>query len=88
MSKVDGLRALREARYAANAATATSAARPPAAARRPAATVVKPAKAATSAAAVPADASAEDCGHRNMSGRGCTRPQGHSEKSHRYTPKA
>lgn len=25
------------------------------------------------------------CGHKNMSGRSCTRPHGHSEKSHRYS---
>jgi hypothetical protein len=25
------------------------------------------------------------CGHRNMSGRTCTREQGHPQKSHRYS---
>lgn len=24
------------------------------------------------------------CGHRNMSGKSCSRPSGHSEKNHRY----
>jgi hypothetical protein len=33
-----------------------------------------------------ADASAEElCGHRNMSGRTCTREKGHAAKSHRYS---
>ena len=35
---------------------------------------------------VVADASTEElCGHRNMSGRTCTREKGHAAKSHRYS---
>lgn len=26
----------------------------------------------------------EFCGHKNMQGSSCTRPQNHSEKNHRY----
>jgi len=26
----------------------------------------------------------ERCGHRNMGGKSCSRPAGHSEKNHRY----
>jgi hypothetical protein len=33
-----------------------------------------------------ADVAAEGlCGHRNMSGRTCTRETGHAQKSHRYS---
>ena len=47
---------------------------------------------AADAAAEGAPASASDepevaealCGHRNMSGKSCSRPSGHSEKNHRY----
>jgi hypothetical protein len=82
MSKMDALRAMREAKYAANAKR--SAAAPP----RSAATAKAPvapaaAKAASSPAAPAADESA--CGHRNMSGRTCTREAGHAAKSHRYS---
>jgi hypothetical protein len=82
MSKMDELRALREARYA----------RRPTAAPKPA---PKPAaKAAEKAAPEPrrtrpaAEATAPEvalCGHRAISGRTCTREQGHSAKSHRYS---
>lgn len=77
MSKMDALRAMREARYAQRAAT------PPAtkaAARRPA----EPA-AAPPPAADPGDAGVALCGHRAISGRSCTRELGHSAKSHRYS---
>ncbi len=59
MSKMDGLRAMREARYAS---TSARVARPTAAAPQQ-----------------------ELCGHRNMSGRTCTREHGHAAKSHRYS---
>ena len=45
----------------------------------------------TPAAATPIrrhfEASPEErlCGHRNMSGRSCTREHGHTAKSHRYS---
>lgn len=84
MSKMDNLRAMREAKYAdaqkrAGAAPARSAAKPPVAP----ATSTKRAAPATSAAA--AAETEELCGHRNMSGRTCTRERGHSAKSHRYS---
>ena len=86
MSKMDNLRAMREARHAemvkrAAAATTKPAARPPVAppaipARRRAA-AVEPASAEGGAGEV--------CGHRNMSGRTCTREHGHAAKTHRYS---
>ncbi len=36
-------------------------------------------------AGVDASTDEELCGHRNMSGRTCTRERGHSAKSHRYS---
>ncbi|WP_375424795.1 hypothetical protein [uncultured Friedmanniella sp.] len=96
MSKVDAQRAMREARYAQNRASgptrreAAAAAGTPAApaAAVPEATPItkpstKPARApkATPTAATP---EGELCGHKSMNGRACTRPAGHSEKSHRY----
>ena len=86
MSKMDNLRAMREARYAQAAARA---AKPTQAAR-----TAKPPTAPAPAAARPPTAAPEApegretealCGHRNMSGRTCTRDQGHAAKSHRYS---
>ena len=82
MSKVDAMRALREARHAAAAKGAPTAA--PAAARpstqaRPAARPPRPEPEAAAATDV--------CGHRNMSGRSCTREADHVKngtKNHRY----
>jgi hypothetical protein len=37
------------------------------------------------AAPEPISGAEELCGHRNMSGRTCTREQGHAAKSHRYS---
>ena len=99
MSKMDALRAMREARYAETTARAAknAAARPAAAkpAVAPPASVPVPAKAvpanAAPANAAPGsgvDAQADDdalCGHRNMSGRTCTREKAHAAKSHRYS---
>lgn len=98
MSKMDNLRAMREARYEQNA-TRTD--------RRPAAgratpPVAPPEDAAEKtsgkapgrttrkapAAKAPETAAGSDavlCGHRNMGGRSCTREQGHAAKSHRYS---
>jgi hypothetical protein len=76
MSKMDGLRAMREAKYAA---ARTGAAKP--APAGPAARKAAPAEPATAAPA----ADAGLCGHRNMGGRTCTREQGHAAKSHRYS---
>jgi hypothetical protein len=84
MSKMDGLRAMREAKYAANArrtATGGTSATRKAAPVAPPATAAKP-----SGRTAPAEAADTDlCGHRNMSGRTCTRERGHAAKSHRYS---
>ena len=61
MSKMDNLRAMREAKYA------------------------EAQKRAASAPAPEASTDEELCGHRNMSGRTCTRERGHAAKSHRYS---
>ena len=91
MSKMDNLRAMREAKYADAQKRAVGAPAKPAAARAP---VAPSAKAPAKAAGDPlgkaaADAEVADteelCGHRNMSGRTCTRERGHSAKSHRYS---
>jgi hypothetical protein len=82
MSKMDALRAMREAKYAANAKRSATA--PPRSASTAKAAVAPAApKAAASAAAPVADEAA--CGHRNMSGRTCTREAGHAAKTHRYS---
>ena len=84
MSKMDNLRAMREARYEAAQKLAKTGATKPAAAVAPA----KPAKASPAAKAPEpgAEPSGEElCGHRNMSGRTCTREHGHAAKSHRYS---
>jgi hypothetical protein len=82
MSKVDALRALREARYAA----ASRPSAPKVAVAAPAKTRPTPVKkpAAAAKAVVEAEPSGELCGHRSMNGRSCTRDSGHSEKNHRY----
>lgn len=86
MSKMDAVRAMREARYAEGQARASKPAAPKAAAPKAAATKTAP-KTAPKAEPAGADpAAAEElCGHRNMSGRTCTRERGHSAKSHRYS---
>ena len=78
MSKLDGLRAMREAKYEA-ARAAAAAPRTQAPPRTP---VVQPTRAVPQK---PAGASPELCGHRSMNGRTCTREHGHSAKSHRYS---
>ncbi|MBM9458883.1 hypothetical protein JK386_03140 [Nocardioides sp. zg-536] len=102
MSKMDGLRAMREAKYAQAQARARAAGpattRPKAASTDPDAAPAKPARKRapakpkqTSAEASPSteastEAGTEElCGHRNMSGRTCTRERGHAAKSHRYS---
>jgi hypothetical protein len=79
MSKMDNLRAMREAKYAEAQKRAAAA---PA---RPKAAVAPPAPAKKAAPATEPAATEELCGHRNMSGRTCTREQGHAAKSHRYS---
>ncbi len=60
-------------------------------------TTPDPVRAAAPTAAAPSDASSadaapivaappvENCGHKSMNGRTCTRAAGHAEKSHRYS---
>jgi hypothetical protein len=93
MSKMDNLRAMREARYEESRARAKLNATPT---RTPA--PVRPERSPT-LAVVPdppetgrADADQVEpeqaealCGHRNMGGRTCTREAGHAAKSHRYS---
>lgn len=78
MSKMDALRAMREARYEkmmARSAAATPAARPRS---------VEPAQAAPPLGLGAAETGLR-CGHRSMNGRICTREQGHTAKNHRYS---
>lgn len=84
MSKLDAVRAMREARYAEAQTRAGSAAKP---ARRQAPKPAAESAPKPTAEAAPQPAAADDdlCGHRNISGRTCTRERGHSAKSHRYS---
>jgi hypothetical protein len=81
MSKMDGLRALREARYADERKAGAS---KPAAPARIAQPRVEPAPDAP-APVTEAQAAEALCGHRSMNGRTCTREHGHAAKSHRYS---
>lgn len=90
MSKMDALRAMREAKYEAAQKTSQKAgAKAPQARTRPpvapptTAAKARPAKVETSDE--PAAQAEALCGHRNMSGRTCTREHGHAAKSHRYS---
>ena len=92
MSKMDELRALREARYERTLARAKAArpaadAKPRVAPPEPPAKAVVPEPTPALAAAEPAESETAPqlCGHRNMSGRTCTREHGHAAKSHRYS---
>ncbi len=93
MSKIDAMRAMREAKYAerharAGASGATPARRvgaPPAVAPTvPPRSAAATTDARPSPATVMPDATEALCGHRSMNGRTCTREQGHAAKSHRY----
>jgi hypothetical protein len=79
MSKMDNLRAMREARYERAAAAGKKPVGPPRPAARPAPSAPEVAE---PAAAPPSEGL---CGHRAISGKTCTREQGHTEKSHRYS---
>ncbi len=87
MSKMDNLRAMREARYEESQARARAGAgsapakpkAPPASA--PLLAVVPDAPAEPTEVAEAGEAL---CGHRAISGRTCTREAGHAAKSHRY----
>ncbi len=85
MSKLDDMRAMREARYeqAAGRAAVSGAAATPAPRRTPRRTPV-PVE-APPPSATEASATTQACGHRSMNGRTCTREQGHAAKSHRYS---
>jgi hypothetical protein len=78
MSKMDDMRAMREARYARRAAGGDVPTHP---ARR------TPPPGAPAAVAERPDAEPRDglCGHKAISGRTCTREKGHDAKSHRYS---
>jgi hypothetical protein len=79
MSKMDNLRAMREARYERTAARASQAGP-----TKPAPIPVAPVR-VTPDAGLETEPGEELCGHRNMSGRTCTRERGHTAKSHRYS---
>lgn len=84
MSKMDNLRAMREARYAeAQKRAATAPAKP--AAKAPVAPPAPAKKAKVEPGVEPEVATDDLCGHRNISGRTCTREKGHAAKSHRYS---
>ncbi len=78
MSKMDGLRAMREARYAAASARSGKPAARPKPIERP---VSQPAETPH----IEAESEEPLCGHRAISGRTCTRERGHAAKSHRYS---
>ena len=84
MSKMDALRAMREARYAEAQASKPKAAagKPKMPAKAPVAPV---APAADTAVSTTAGADEGLCGHRSMNGRTCTREHGHAAKNHRYS---
>jgi hypothetical protein len=83
MSKMDNLRAMREARYERGRAQGSQATTSPSRARP----VAMPPTSEAPTPDEPADAEAVEalCGHRNMGGRTCTREAGHAAKSHRYS---
>ena len=87
MSKMDALRAMREAKYAET--QRRSSAMPAKRAARPTVAPTAPRRVATTEEAEPPASEAEPaaglCGHRNMGGRSCTRDAGHPQKSHRYS---
>jgi len=84
MSKMDGLRAMREARHEQAAARAGKPAAAPQVKRRPPATPVESPRPVADPGA-PEPSEARLCGHRAISGRTCTREHGHAAKSHRYS---
>ena len=84
MSKMDNLRAMREARYEQARARAGKR-RPRAAAASVPKRSAAPAEARPLRRPTPPRRPSEAlCGHRNMGGRTCTREAGHAAKSHRY----
>jgi hypothetical protein len=79
MSKMDDLRALREARY--EQAVARAAGHRVSAPKR----LDRPAPKSAAVELPEADSAVKLCGHRAISGRTCTREDGHAAKSHRYS---
>ena len=77
---MDGLRAMREAKYKE---AASRAAKPGTGPTKP---TPLPKQADGPGSLADSDVTPEAlCGHRNMSGRTCTREAGHSAKNHRYS---
>ena len=81
MSKMDDLRAMREAAHEQAMARAAKRAAAPTGSQPPAR---RPADPSPPAAPSPPPTT-ESCGHRSMNGRTCTREPGHAAKSHRYS---
>ena len=83
MSKLDAVRALREARFNQERSRPATPRTTPTTSTTTSPTT-SPTKPRTTA--VP-ESTADDtrCGHRNISGRECTRERGHAAKTHRYT---
>ena len=81
MSKMDDLRAMREARYERMTARADKPKTSAPKAKFPAPEVVKTEQVPNRAETM----ETQPCGHRAISGRTCTREQGHTERSHRYS---
>lgn len=76
MSKMDALRAMREAGHEQAMARAAQRGTTPA---------VEPVRVSPATTAASRPVSVESCGHRSINGRTCTREQGHAAKSHRYS---
>ena len=85
MSKEAAQRAMREANYARRTARPGTPARRPASAATSTPTSTPTSKATAGEPEKAAPAEGGLCGHRSMNGRTCTREQGHTAKSHRYS---
>ena len=81
MSKMDDLRAMREARFQ----EATSRRTEPPTITEAAHQFARRSAEVQLPTVAQADAMPALCGHRAISGRTCTRAQGHTSKSHRYS---
>ena len=85
MSKMDNLRAMREAKFERSSGRPAGT-KPSATRARPAPVApVEPSVATGSGAGAADETDPGLCGHRAISGRTCTRERGHSAKSHRYS---
>ncbi len=87
MSKMDDMRAMREARFGQASPRPTESKAAPAEPKRVKAsrTPAAPTPRAAAASVVGGPSGERLCGHRAISGRTCTREHGHEEKSHRYS---